>query len=111
VIAVLALAVTAAHADPDRTGPWRALLAPNSIRLEHLPHPRIERAPREDHGLDAMLALAVDRMTHLASKVATTHHGIGPYVHVENVVSAPKGVEAAPRVIVIGISFGPSRIR
>ena len=106
VIVVLALAVTSAHAEPDRMGPWRALLAPHSIRLEHIPHPRIERAPHVDHGVDAALAMAVDRVTHLAGKVAGMGHGIGPYVHVENLVSEPKGVEAAPRVFVIGVSFG-----
>jgi len=102
VIAALVLAVTSAHAEPARLAPWRAL---GAIRLEHIPHPRIERAPRVDHGIDAALAMAVDRVTHLAGRVASVR-GIGPYVHVENLVSEPRGVESAPRVIVIGISFG-----
>ena len=41
----------------------------------------------------------------------TITRGIGPFIHVENLVSQPRGVGAAPREIIIGISIGPSRIR
>ena len=59
-------------------------------------------------GIDEALAEAITRATRFAGKVAGLRHGVGPYVHVENLVSDAKGVDAPPRVIVIGVQLGGS---
>jgi hypothetical protein len=105
-IAALVLAVSSAHAEPLRLAPWRAV---TETPLDHAkPKLQIDRAPRVDHGhgIDEALAEAIARATHFAGKVAGMRHGVGPFVHVENLVADVKGADAPPRVVVIGIQVG-----
>ncbi len=98
-MAALVLAVTSAHAEPVRLA-----LAPEAAEKVVRPKLSLVRAPSVDHGIDEALATALERITQVAGKV--TRHGVGPYVHVENVVTDVHGPEAPPRVIVLGIQLG-----
>lgn len=107
MIASLVLAVTSAHAEPIRLAPWRALAGTTAEHLDGgKPRLQIARTPRIEHGIDEALSIAIARATHLAGKIAGLHGGIGPYVHVENLVSDVHGVDTPPRVIVIGVQLG-----
>lgn len=107
-IVLSVIAVSAAHADPMRLAPWRASEALQHVESGQKPRLQLERAPRVEHrnAIDEALAEAIVRATHFAGRVAGLRHGLGPFVHVENIVSDVKGADAPPRVIVIGVQFG-----
>lgn len=103
-IVTLMIGVARAHADPPRPELRRALL---TLAVSDPPPRALLHLPRTSHSIDDDLATLVDHASRLASKLVG-RGGVGAFVHVEN-ITGDRRAEAAPRVVVLGLSFGAKR--